>query len=313
MATQPSQTPSLRFGQVVIGPPGSGKTIYCRGMQEFLSHLGRKVVVVNMDPANEGLPYPCAVDISELVTLDDVMEGLKLGPNGGLLYCMEYLEANLDWLETKLEEHSDCYFLFDCPGQVELYTHQNSVKNIFAQLAKWNFRLTAVHLVDSHYCADPAKFISVLCTSLSTMLHVELPHVNVLSKMDLIEQYGKLAFNLDFYTDVMDLTYLLDHLAADPFFRKFLKLNEKLAGVIQDYGLVSFVPLNVQDRESMTQVLRTVDKANGYCFGNLEERNLQAMMSAAVGADFQFTATLGVQERYVEDGEKTVEEEVMDL
>lgn len=50
-----------------------------------------------------------------------------------------------------------------------------------------------MHLVDSHYCADPAKFISVLCTSLSTMLHVELPHVNVLSKMDLIEQYGKLG------------------------------------------------------------------------------------------------------------------------
>lgn len=40
----------------------------------------------------------------------------------------------------------------------------------------------------------------------------------------------------------------------------------------------------------MVQVLRTVDKANGYCFGDLEERNLQAMMSAAVGADFQFDA-----------------------
>lgn len=55
------------------------------------------------------------------------------------------------------------------------------------------FKLSAVHLVDSHYCSDPAKFISVLCTSLSTMLHVELPHVNILSKMDLIEQYGKLG------------------------------------------------------------------------------------------------------------------------
>lgn len=44
----------------------------------------------------------------------------------------------------------------------------------------------------------------------------------------------------------MDLTYLLDHLAADPFFKKFCRLNEKLAEVIQDYGLVSFVPLNVQ-------------------------------------------------------------------
>ncbi|KAJ7985666.1 hypothetical protein DPEC_G00354430 [Dallia pectoralis] len=313
MDNPPLRSSTLRFGQVVIGPPGSGKTTYCLGMQEFLGHLGRKVVVVNMDPANERLPYSCAVDISELVTLNDVMDGLKLGPNGGLLYCMEYLEANLDWLETKLDKYSDCYFLFDCPGQVELYTHQNSVKNVFAQLAKWNFRLTAVHLVDSHYCTDPAKFISVLCTSLSTMLHVELPHVNVLSKMDLIEQYGKLAFNLDFYTEVMDLTYLLEHLAADPFFRKFLKLNEKLAEVIQDYSLVSFVPLNVQDKESMTQVLRTVDKANGYCFGGPEERNLQAMMSAAVGADFQFNSTQGVQERYVEDGNQTLEGEVRDL
>ncbi|XP_046895376.1 GPN-loop GTPase 2 [Hypomesus transpacificus] len=312
MSAQPTQPQSLRFGQVVIGPPGSGKTTYCRGMQEFLGHLGRKVVVVNMDPANERMPYTCAVDISELVTLEDVMEGLKLGPNGGLLYCMEYLEANLDWLEAKLKQHSDCYFLFDFPGQVELYTHQSSVKNIVAQLGKWNFRLAAVHLVDSHYCADPAKFISVLCTSLSTMLHVELPHVNILSKMDLIEQYGKLAFNLDFYTEVLDLTYLVDHLAADPFFKKFHHLNEKLAEVIQDYGLVSFVPFSVQDRESMTRVLRTVDKANGYCFGDLEERNLQAMMSAAVGADFQFSSTLGVQERYVSPGEKTVEEEVMD-
>lgn len=144
MSKQTQAKPSLRFGQVVIGPPGSGKTTYCQGMQEFLTHLGRKVVVVNMDPANEGIPYSCAVDISELVTLDDVMGGLKLGPNGGLLYCMEYVEANLDWLEEKLKQYSDCYFLFDCPGQVELYTHQNSVKNIFSQLAKWNFRVSFI-------------------------------------------------------------------------------------------------------------------------------------------------------------------------
>lgn len=45
-----------------------------------------------------------------------------------------------------------------------------------------------------------------------------------------------------------------------------------------------------QDKESMIQVLRAVDKANGYCFGDLEERNLHAMMSAAVGADFQFNS-----------------------
>ncbi|NXJ88899.1 GPN2 GTPase, partial [Corythaixoides concolor] len=308
-----SKGSSLAFGQVVIGPPGSGKTTYCHGMQEFMGRIGRKVTVVNLDPANEAMPYQCAVDIAELVTLPDVMESLKLGPNGGLIYCMEYLEANSDWLQEKLAAFRGHYYLFDCPGQVELYTHHGALKNVFAQLAKWNFRLAAVHLVDSHYCTDPGKFISVLCTSLSTMLHVELPHVNVLSKMDLIEQYGKLAFNLDYYTEVLDLSYLVDHLASDPFFRNYRRLNEKLVEVIEDYSLVSFVPLNVQDKESMRQVMQAVDKANGYSFGDQEHRSLEALMSAAVGADFHFTSTLAVQEKYVQSQDKAVEEEVMDL
>ena len=140
MSAGPAPAPP-RFGQVVIGPPGSGKTTYCRGMAEFLRLLGRKVAVVNLDPASEGVPFPCALDVSELVALGDVMEGLRLGPNGGLLYCMEYLEANLDWLRAKLQPLSDSYVLFDCPGQVELYTHHNSLKNVFAQLVQWNFRV----------------------------------------------------------------------------------------------------------------------------------------------------------------------------
>lgn len=69
-------------------------------------------------------------------------------------------------------------------------------------------RLAAVHLVDAHLCSDPAKYISALLLSLSTMLHLELPHVNLLSKIDLIEQYGKLQFNLDFYTEVSCLPTL---------------------------------------------------------------------------------------------------------
>ena len=55
--------PTTAFGQAVIGPPGSGKTTYCLGMSEFLRALGRRVAVVNLDPANEGLPYECAVDV----------------------------------------------------------------------------------------------------------------------------------------------------------------------------------------------------------------------------------------------------------
>jgi hypothetical protein len=62
-----------------------------------------KVSIVNIDPANDHLPYPCAVNIADLITLDDVMEEYGLGPNGGMMYCMEYLEKNLDWLLEKMQ------------------------------------------------------------------------------------------------------------------------------------------------------------------------------------------------------------------
>lgn len=54
-------------------------------------------------------------------------------------------------------------------------------------------QLTAVNLIDSHYCSDPGKFISAALLSLTTMLQLELPHVNVLSKIDLIEDEGKIG------------------------------------------------------------------------------------------------------------------------
>lgn len=40
--------------------------------------------------ASHFLDFYLNADIRELVSLEDVMEELKLGPNGGLMYCMEY-------------------------------------------------------------------------------------------------------------------------------------------------------------------------------------------------------------------------------
>ncbi|KFM59637.1 GPN-loop GTPase 2, partial [Stegodyphus mimosarum] len=290
----------MQFGQLVIGPPGSGKTAYCKGMSEFLRGVGRRVAVVNLDPANDVLPYEANVDVSDLITVENVMQRVKLGPNGGLIYCMEFLEKKIDWLLDELKKFSDCYFLFDCPGQVELYTHHTSMQRIVSFLQKSGFMLSAVHLVDSHYCCDPAKFVSVLLTSLSTMLQMEMPHVNVLSKADLIEKQGKLHFNLDFYAEVLDLSELVALLSDDPFLAKYKKLNESLMQLIENYSLVSFHLLTVKSKESMSKVLQAADKANGYVFGiNEENRNIQNLLSCAMSADFEDTKIADIRERYV--------------
>ena len=113
----PSHHPPL-YGQIVIGPPGSGKTTYCDGMVQYLRLLGREAVVINLDPANEyapsaasaaasasssadsssegrpldRLPYHdhCILDVcKEIVNLSSVTEDLGFGPNGGLMCCIE--------------------------------------------------------------------------------------------------------------------------------------------------------------------------------------------------------------------------------
>jgi GTPase SAR1 family protein len=114
------------FAQVVVGPPGSGKTTYCQGMAQYMESLGRKVAIVNLDPANDTLPYKPKVDLSDLIQLDEVMETIGLGPNGGLVYCLEYLETNIDWLKEKLAapELAGHYFIFDLPGQGRILTRR---------------------------------------------------------------------------------------------------------------------------------------------------------------------------------------------
>jgi GTPase SAR1 family protein len=165
----------VAFGQLVCGPPGAGKTTYCHGTHQvslsplpfpvsltqpitykltaprkFLTALNRPVAIINLDPAVPNPPYPCAVNITDLISLEEIMEEFSLGPNGAMLYAMEYLETNLDWLEEKIQEvliHQDeerrgpGYLVFDTPGQVELWTNHDSLKRIITKFTKKDYRV----------------------------------------------------------------------------------------------------------------------------------------------------------------------------
>lgn len=137
------------------------------------------------------------------------MEEQQLGPNGALIYCMEYLSENMEWLETRLDQllasDPQTYFIFDCPGQVELFTCNHALKTIVDRLravrpsstagddSSVQFQLCSVHLADASHCTDPGRYIAVLLVTLKSMLHLELPQINILSKIDLMEAYDTLG------------------------------------------------------------------------------------------------------------------------
>lgn len=293
------------FGQLVVGPPGSGKSTYCKYISENLKQLGRNPKIINLDPANDQLHYKAAINVTDIVTVDSQMRKAKLGPNGATIRCMEIIDEHFAWLYDKIvtlikdeekqfdEVHKDFgeeikqkdrmrfrpYLIFDCPGQSELYTHHNSMKEIVRKLTSLNsyfdLRLVCMNLCDSYHASDLNKYIFLVMNSLSTMIHLQLPHVNVLSKVDIIEKYGKTRFNLDFYCQVANLDYLLETELESPFYAKYRKLSKAIIGVIEDYGLVTFVPLNIQDPEDILRVLQLADKANGYYCNDLDLSLLQ--------------------------------------
>ncbi|XP_066354710.1 uncharacterized protein [Miscanthus floridulus] len=85
-------------------------------------------------------------------------------PPAGLVYCMDYLEKNIDGLEGKLKPLiEDHYMLFDFPGQVELFLlHSNATSVINKLIKKMDLRLTAVQFIDAHLCCDPGKYVPTL-------------------------------------------------------------------------------------------------------------------------------------------------------
>lgn len=268
----------MRYAQLVIGPAGSGKvniniitpkelvyrsifqSTYCSTMAEHGANTNRNIEVVNLDPAAEYFDYTPSVDIRTLISLDDVMddEELRFGPNGGLVFCIEYLLENSDWLHEQLGDGDDEYILFDCPGQIELYTHLTAVKNLVALLQNWGFNICTVFLVDVQFMVDGAKFLSGTMAALSVMVNLELPHINILSKMDLLSKGAKKQLERFLEPDAHSLLGEMES-SGSRFNRKYKKLSKAIGQLIEDYSLVRFYPLNIRDEQSISDILLTID------------------------------------------------------
>ncbi|CAA9997547.1 unnamed protein product [Nesidiocoris tenuis] len=248
----------MRYAQLVIGPAGSGKSTYCSAVVQHAADANKVIEVVNLDPAAEYFDYEPLADVRDLIHLDDAMEDddLKFGPNGGLVFCVEYLVENADWLKERLGDDDDDYILFDCPGQIELYTHMTTVKRLVELLQNWNFNVCAVFLVDVQFMVDGAKFLSGTMAALSVMVNLELPHVNVLTKMDLLSKSSRKQ--IDNYLDP-DPHYLMGEMeSGSRWNEKYRKLTESLGRLIDDYSLVRFYPLNLKDPDSLGDLMLTV-------------------------------------------------------
>jgi len=131
---------------------------------------------------------------------------------------------------------------------------------------------------------------------------MDLPHLNVLTKIDKLSSYGPLPFNLDFYTEVQDLSYLLPHLQDESSVMagsKFEGLNTAIVELVESFGLVGFETLAVEDKRSMMHLLQVIDRAGGYAFGGAEGAN-DTVWQVAMREGVTTMDVKDVQERWLD-------------
>jgi GTPase SAR1 family protein len=240
-----------KYAQLVMGPAGAGKSTYCATVQEYFEASGRAIAhIINFDPAADTLRYEPAFDIRECINIEEVVEEDDLGPNGGLVQSMEYLvEDGKDWLEDKLAEFcDDDYLVLDCPGQIELYSHVSAIKVLVDILRRNDFVVCGVYCIDCMFATESSKLIAGMLSALSAMALLEIPHVNVLTKCDLMKT--RLSEDLDVYGIIQNLSE-----GMDPRYRS---LNESFGKVLEDFSLVSFVELDITDEDSIDNVIQTI-------------------------------------------------------
>lgn len=187
-----------------------------------------------------------------------------------------------DAIDPLTEEY---LIIIDMPGQIELYTHIPIVPTLVKHLTRigaLNVNLCATYLLESTFVIDRAKFFAGTLSAMSAMIMLEVPHVNVLSKMDLVKgsvSKKELRRFIDPDTSLLDddpsdtqaVLVSADDKTGDPSSSdsvmaggSFKRLNRAVAELIDSFSMVSFLKLDVQKEDSVGAILSFIDDAIQY-------------------------------------------------
>ncbi|PAV86805.1 hypothetical protein WR25_04583 [Diploscapter pachys] len=123
-------------------------------------------------------------------------------------------------------------------------------------LQSWDFKVCSVFLIDTHFVLEAEKFIAGALTALSAMISLEVSAVNVLSKMDLLSERNKAL--VEEFLDA-DTRNIMESGEENVWNKKHRRLTEAISTVLEDYSMVKFVPLDINDEEVIEQLLLTID------------------------------------------------------
>ncbi|BES94330.1 xpa-Hypothetical protein protein [Nesidiocoris tenuis] len=184
---------------IILGMAGSGKTTLVNRLTSKLYSSGPPPYVVNLDPACLEVPYPANVDIRDTVNYKEVMKQYGLGPNGAIVTCLNLFSTKFDQLLSLMKKNQGRhkYYLFDTPGQIEVFTWSAS-GNIITEALASTFPTVVVYVMDTVRSVNPVTFMSNMLYACSILYKSKLPFVVAMNKIDVVDHNFAVEWMRDF-------------------------------------------------------------------------------------------------------------------
>lgn len=168
----------------VVGPAGSGKSTFTGAFQEWMRNNEYEAITVNIDPGAEFLPYVPDVDVRNYIQLQEIMEEYELGPNGAQILASDLIANQIDEIRGEIDDFDADYIIVDTPGQLELFAFRTSSEFLIEHISEK--RGYIAFLMDPMVAISPSGYVSLLTLSASVFFRFYTPFINVVNKIDLL-------------------------------------------------------------------------------------------------------------------------------
>jgi GPN-loop GTPase len=197
---------------LMIGMAGAGKTALVQRMNASSRVNGQTPYLINLDPAVLHLPFGANIDIRDTVNYKEVMRQYGLGPNGAIVTSLNLFATRFDQVTSIIKSRSSegsekseapsaleataedteaaaaaakslKHFIFDTPGQIEVFTWSASGSLITDMLAA-TLPTVVVFVVDTPRSRSPTTFMANMLYACSILYKTRLPLVIAFNKVD---------------------------------------------------------------------------------------------------------------------------------
>lgn len=279
----------MSFCEIIIGPPGSGKSTYVLEKSKRFNH--RNLCLINLDPDNINKDF---YNFNITGSLKNHQTKNDVGPNGSTKELLNNFVSNFNgFYYDNLMDKFD-YFILDLPGQVEFFINNDSLNNMIHFLSSKNVNVVVINMIDLVFF-NTSLLSSYLFTYTSVYL-LEVPYVCVISKCDKYFDYG-MKYSLEdlVSTNVLEKVLESDKENVDAriyneennfeeSFKEEKIINkdtefendrkpspskkfEKIATeFLLNYFNQSFMILNYEDEKTVNILQLAIDRCSGYCY-----------------------------------------------